>query len=73
MRTAAVDAVIFVTPEYNRSIPGALKNAIDRARPPGQNALTRKPAGIIGASLGSIGTAVAQQRLRACWRTATPH
>jgi chromate reductase, NAD(P)H dehydrogenase (quinone) len=62
---ADVDAVLFVTPEYNRSIPGGLKNAIDWAsRPYGQNALSRKPAGVIGASPGSIGTAVAQSHLR---------
>src|SRR6185295_11942363 len=61
----AVDAVIFVTPEYNRSVPGVLKNALDHAsRPYGQNAWTGKPAGIIGASIGQIGTAVAQQHLR---------
>src|SRR3712207_1214588 len=59
------DAVLFVTPEYNRSIPGALKNAIDWAsRPYGTNAFTRKPSGIIGASPGSIGTAVGQQHLK---------
>jgi chromate reductase len=62
---AAADAVLFVTPEYNRSIPGALKNAIDWAsRPYGQNAFTRKPSAIIGTSPGKIGTAVAQQHLR---------
>jgi chromate reductase len=62
---ADVDAVLFVTPEYNRSIPGALKNAIDWAsRPWGQNAFTRKPSGVIGTSPGAIGTAVAQQSLR---------
>ena len=62
---AAVDAVLFVTPEYNRSIPGGLKNAIDWAsRPWGQNSFTRKPSGIIGASPGSIGTAVGQQHLK---------
>jgi chromate reductase len=62
---ASVDAVLFVTPEYNRSIPGALKNAIDWAsRPWGQNSFTRKPSGIIGTSPGKIGTAVAQQHLR---------
>lgn len=62
---AAVDAVLFVTPEYNRSIPGGLKNAIDWAsRPYGQNAFTRKPSAVIGASPGKIGTAVAQQHLR---------
>ena len=62
---AAVDAVLFVTPEYNRSIPGGLKNAIDWAsRPYGKNAFSRKPSGIIGTSTGKIGTAVAQQHLR---------
>ena len=62
---AAVDAVLFVTPEYNRSIPGALKNAIDWAsRPYGQNSFTKKPSGIIGTSPGSIGTAVGQQHLK---------
>ena len=62
---AAVDAVLFVTPEYNRSIPGALKNAIDWAsRPYGTNAFARKPSAIIGTSPGKIGTAVAQQHLR---------
>ena len=62
---AASDAVLFVTPEYNRSIPGGLKNAIDWAsRPYGQNSFTRKPSGVIGTSPGSIGTALAQQQLR---------
>ena len=62
---AAVDAVLFVTPEYNRSIPGALKNAIDWAsRPWGKNSFARKPSAIVGASVGKIGTAVAQQHLR---------
>ena len=62
---AEVDAVLFVTPEYNRSIPGALKNAIDWAsRPWGQNSFARMPSGVIGTSPGSIGTAVAQQQLR---------
>jgi chromate reductase len=59
-------AVLFVTPEYNRSIPGALKNAIDWAsRPWGQNAFDHIPAAVIGASMGQIGTALAQQSLRA--------
>jgi len=59
------DAVLFVTPEYNRSIPGGLKNAIDWAsRPWGQNSFARKPSGVIGTSPGSIGTAVAQSHLR---------
>ena len=62
---AAVDAVLFVTPEYNRSIPGALKNAIDWAsRPYGKNSFTRKPSAVIGTSPGKIGTAVGQQHLR---------
>jgi chromate reductase len=62
---ADVDAVLFVTPEYNRSIPGGLKNAIDWAsRPYGTNSFTRKPSAVIGASPGAIGTAVAQQSLR---------
>jgi chromate reductase len=61
---ANVDAVLFVTPEYNRSIPGALKNAIDwGSRPWGKNSFTRKPSAIIGTSPGKIGTAVAQQHL----------
>ena len=62
---AAVDAILFVTPEYNRSIPGGLKNAIDWAsRPWGTNSLSKMPSAIIGTSPGSIGTAVAQQSLR---------
>ena len=61
----AVDAVMFVTAEYNRSIPGVLKNALDHAsRPYGQSAWAGKPAGIIGASIGTISTAVAQLHLR---------
>jgi len=61
----SADAVLFVTPEYNRSIPGALKNALDWAsRPWGQNAFDQVPAAVIGASSGSIGTALAQQSLR---------
>ena len=62
---AASDAVLFVTPEYNRSIPGALKNAIDWAsRPWGKNSFHHVPAAVIGASIGQIGTAAAQQSLR---------
>ncbi|MFC0203525.1 NADPH-dependent FMN reductase [Novosphingobium soli] len=62
---AGSDGVIFVTPEYNRSIPGVLKNAIDHAsRPYGQSAWSGKPAGVIGVSIGAIGTAMAQQHLR---------
>ena len=61
----AVDAVLFVTPEYNRGLPGGLKNAIDWAsRPFGTNSLARKPSAMIGASPGRIGTALAQQHLR---------
>lgn len=57
--------LLFVTAEYNRSIPGVLKNAIDHAsRPYGQNAWAGKPAGVIGASIGAIGTSMAQQHLR---------
>jgi chromate reductase len=59
-------AILFVTPEYNRSIPGALKNAIDWAsRPWGQNAFDHVPTAVIGASIGAIGTALSQQSLRA--------
>ncbi|MGW5363007.1 NADPH-dependent FMN reductase [Actinopolymorpha pittospori] len=62
---AGMDAVMFVTPEYNRSIPGALKNAIDWAtRPAGDNAFARKPSAVIGASPGALRTAIAQQHLR---------
>jgi chromate reductase len=62
---AEVDALLFVTPEYNRSIPGGLKNAIDWAsRPWGENSFARKPSAVIGTSPGAIGTAVAQQSLR---------
>lgn len=62
---ADADAILFVTPEYNRAIPGGLKNAIDwGSRPWGENSFTRKPSAVIGASIGAIGTAVAQQNLR---------
>ncbi|WP_027079836.1 NADPH-dependent FMN reductase [Luteimonas mephitis] len=61
----AADAVLFVTPEYNRSIPGVLKNAIDiGSRPWGTNSFAGKPAGVLGISIGAIGTALAQQHLR---------
>jgi chromate reductase len=61
----AADALVFVTPEYNRSIPGILKNAIDHAsRPYGQSAWMGKPAGLLGMSEGAMGTALAQQHLR---------
>ena len=59
------DGVLFVTAEYNRSIPGVLKNAIDHAsRPYGESIWSGKPAGIIGVSVGASGTAMAQQHLR---------
>jgi chromate reductase len=59
------DAVLFVTPEYNYSVPGVLKNAIDWAsRPYGDSAWNGKPAAIMGASIGTIGTARAQYHLR---------
>lgn len=59
------DALLFVTPEYNRSVPGVLKNAIDiGSRPWGQNSFAGKPAAVIGASIGTIGTAIAQQHVR---------
>ena len=61
----ASQGVLFVTAEYNRSIPGVLKNAIDHAsRPYGQSAWKAKPAGILGVSPGAAGTAMAQQHLR---------
>jgi len=61
----SAQGLLFVTPEYNRSIPGMLKNAIDHAsRPYGQSAWAGKPAGVLGASVGVTGTAMAQQHLR---------
>lgn len=64
-RIRAADALLFVTPEYNYSIPGVLKNAIDWAsRPYGDSAWDGKPAAIMGASIGAIGTARAQYHLR---------
>jgi len=61
----ASDGILFISPEYNRSIPGALKNAIDwGSRPWGTNSFARKPTGIIGASPGGIGTAVMQSSMR---------
>ena len=57
--------LLFVTPEYNRSIPGVLKNALDHAsRPYGKNAWAGKPAGVVGVSIGAAGTSMAQQHLR---------
>jgi chromate reductase, NAD(P)H dehydrogenase (quinone) len=62
---SGADAVLFVTPEYNRSMPGLLKNAIDWcSRPYGKNAFAGKPAAICGASPGAIGTACAQHSLK---------
>ncbi|MGB8078521.1 MAG: NADPH-dependent FMN reductase [Gallionella sp.] len=62
---AAAQGILFVTPEYNRSIPGVLKNAIDHgSRPYGQNVWGGKPAGVLGISPGATGTAMAQQHLR---------
>lgn len=61
----AADALLFVTPEYNRSMPGVLKNAIDvGSRPPGSNSFAGKPAAVIGTSPGARGSALAQQHLR---------
>ncbi len=62
---SSADGILFITPEYNRSIPGVLKNAIDHAsRPYGESVWAGKPAGVIGVSIGAIGTAMAQQHLR---------
>jgi len=64
-RIRAADAILFVTPEYNYSVPGVLKNAIDWAsRPYGDSAWTKKPVAIMGASVGTLGTARAQYHLR---------
>ena len=61
----SAQGLLFLTPEYNRSIPGVLKNAIDHAsRPYGQSVWGGKPAGVLGVSVGAIGTALAQQHLR---------
>jgi chromate reductase len=61
----AASGLVFVTPEYNRSMPGVLKNALDHAsRPYGQSAWKGKPAGVLGVSVGAAGTAMAQQHLR---------
>lgn len=62
---AAADGVLFVTPEYNRSVPALVKNTVDwGSRPRGQNSWAGKPVSIVGASQGAIGTAVAQAQLR---------
>ncbi len=64
-RIEAADAVLIATPEYNYSIPGVLKNAIDWAsRPSGKSSLNAKPVAIMGASMGMLGTARAQYHLR---------
>jgi chromate reductase len=61
----AAQGLLFVTPEYNRSMPGVLKNALDHAsRPYGESAWAGKPAGVLGVSVGAMGTAMAQQHLR---------
>lgn len=61
----AAQGLLFITAEYNRSIPGVLKNALDQAsRPYGQSAWAGKPAGVLGVSVGAAGTAMAQQHLR---------
>lgn len=62
---SAAQGVIFVTPEYNRSMPGVLKNALDHgSRPYGQSVWSGKPAGVLGISIGAMGTSMAQQHLR---------
>jgi len=64
-KVRAADAVLFVTPEYNYSVPGVLKNAIDwLSRPYGDSAWSGKPAAVMGASVGLFGTARAQYHLR---------
>jgi chromate reductase len=64
-RVEAADGLLFVTPEYNRSMPGVLKNALDwGSRPWGTNSWANKPGAVIGTSLGATGTALAQQHLR---------
>lgn len=64
-RIKSADAILFVTPEYNRSFPGVLKNAVDwGSRPEGQNSWAEKPCALIGGSSGNIGTALAQSHLR---------
>jgi len=62
---AASQGLLFVTPEYNRSVPGVLKNALDHgSRPYGQSVWAGRPAGIMGVSIGATGTSMAQQHLR---------
>jgi chromate reductase len=72
-RIRSADAVLFVTPEYNRSIPGALKNAIDvGSRPYGQSAWNGKPGAVVSASRGAIGGFAANHHLNLCWWMASP-
>ncbi len=67
-KVRAADAILFATPEYNYSIPGVLKNAIDWAsRPYGDNAWQGKPVAVMGASVGILGSARAQYHLRQCF------
>jgi chromate reductase len=67
-KARAADAILFVTPEYNYSIPGVLKNAIDWAsRPYGDSAWNGKPVAVMGASIGAMGTSRAQYHLRQCF------
>ena len=67
-KVRAADAILFATPEYNYSIPGVLKNAIDSAsRPYGDNAWQGKPVAVMGASVGILGSARAQYHLRQCF------
>ena len=67
-RIRAADAILLVTPEYNYSVPGVLKNAIDWAsRPYGDSAWKGKPVAVMGASVGVLGTARAQYHLRQCF------
>jgi len=64
-RVEAADGLLFVTPEYNRSMPGVLKNALDwGSRPWGTNSWRNKPGAVLGTSVGATGTALAQQHLR---------
>ncbi len=68
MKIRAADAILTATPEYNYSMPGVLKNAIDCAsRPYGDNAFEHKPVAIMGASPGMLGTARSQSHLRQCF------
>jgi len=70
----AADAILIATPEYNYSIPGVLKNAIDWAsRPSGDNSWGGKPVGVMGASIGTLGTARAQYHLRQCFVSLNMH